>query len=161
MSSSLYANSVLLKLKNCHWFTTKLEYLDHTNTPHKLRNSETHTEKLTDLKHSRPLTELRSFLDMCNVCQRFVEKYFHVTAPPNRLLNNSQSPTRPSLKEDQAIAGHSAFNQLKAFSELFCHKHPTNIGIWEQMNEPVVSAQRRDDPAKTLMLVGSSGHTLL
>lgn len=59
--ATLYAAGVRWKLKKCDWFKTKVEYLRHTITPHRLSTTEMQTKSLKGMKHPRTLTELRSF----------------------------------------------------------------------------------------------------
>lgn len=83
---TLYATGVSLKLENFQWFTTKVEYPDHTITSYRLEITQTHTKKLRDMKHPGMFTDHCSFLGMCYVYRQFVADYFRIATLLGRLF---------------------------------------------------------------------------
>ena len=65
---------VNLKLRKCECFVEKIKYLGHVVRPGTLTQ----------------LTQLRSFLGLCNVYRRFVPHYAKIAHPLNQLLKKGQ-----------------------------------------------------------------------
>lgn len=103
-----------LKLKKCHWLTTKVRYLGHTITLRKLSVTEAHTKKLKNMRHPRTFTEHRSFLGMCSVYCWFVGIYSRIAAPLSRLLKKDLSVTLPPLEKDQVIALKTSIEAIRS-----------------------------------------------
>jgi len=61
-------------------------------------------EALAKVGHPRTKTQLRSFLDMCNVYRRFVANYARIAAPLNHLMTKAHGDTLPAFTEAQSAA---------------------------------------------------------
>lgn len=107
---TLLRNSGLtLRLKNCAFFRQTVEYLGHQITPGKLGVLDATTWALRDARCPNPQTQLKSFLRMCNVYQRFARDFARIAKPSTVLTSN----TLPKLLEPPLQALEEAFETLK------------------------------------------------
>jgi len=88
---------VTLKAKKCQFFQTSVEYLGHIISPGEMRVHNKNLEALAKVGHPRKKTQLRSFLGMCNVYQRFVANYARIAAPLNQLTTKAYGDTLPEF----------------------------------------------------------------
>ncbi len=75
---------VSLKLKKCHLFQSKVDYLGHVVFPGKLSVAKDKTRAVGKASFSKDLTQMRSFLGACNVYRKFVPNMAKLA----RLLND-------------------------------------------------------------------------
>lgn len=61
--------------ENCELFTTSIMYLCHIFNPWKPCINDAHMRSLVQSSHPRTITELRSFLAVCNVYRRFALEF--------------------------------------------------------------------------------------
>lgn len=73
-----------LKLSKCHFFKKEVEYLGHIIRPGTLEVDQARLKSLKKVTVPRTLTQLRSFLGLCNVYRRFVANYAKVAQPLDR-----------------------------------------------------------------------------
>jgi hypothetical protein len=97
-----------LKLKKCHFFQPTVDYLGHVIHPGKLAVAEKNIDSIKKAIYPKTRTELRSFLGMCNVYRRFVDKFAKIASPLSDLLKKGQPEMLVLNKEQQ-----DAFNKLK------------------------------------------------
>jgi len=72
---------VTLNLEKCTWFSDEVEYLGHNVRPGQLH---VHNKNVDALKHAKfptTKTQMKSFLGMCNVYQRFVKDFANERSP--------------------------------------------------------------------------------
>jgi transposase InsO family protein len=105
----LYGAGLSLKLKKCFFFKETVNYLGHVIQPGKLAVATKNTEALKHAKAPTTLTELRSFLGLCNVYRRFVPSFARIAAPLNALLRKGESRSEFAFTELQ----HEAFDSLR------------------------------------------------
>ena len=86
-----------LKLRQCSFFAQSVDYLGHVICPGKIEVASKNTEAVEGFKEPRTQTELRSFLDLCNVYRRFVPNFARTAAPLNALLRKG-CPVEPKRK---------------------------------------------------------------
>ena len=98
-----------LKLKKCKFFEDSVEYLGHIIRPGELQVHPKNFKALSEATTPRTQTELRSFLEMCNVYRRFVYHFAKIAAPLTAMLRKGESHLLPTFAEDQT----TAFNTLK------------------------------------------------
>ena len=91
---------VTLKIKKCHFFQKCVEYLGHMVKPNRLEVDQANVESLRQAKPPTTKTQLRSFLGLCNVYRRFIEKYAMIAHPLNSLLKKGTSNSF-TLDEEQ------------------------------------------------------------
>ena len=89
---TLRRSGISLKLRKCEWCTDTVKYLGHVIKPGRLTMNEAHTKSLRDVQHPTTLTELRSFLGLCNVYRRFVPNFARIAGPLNALLKKGIMP---------------------------------------------------------------------
>jgi len=105
----LRAAGVTLKLLKCRFFRTTVEYLGHVITPGRLGVLQAHTKALREAVFSTTLTQVRSFIGMCNVFRRFVPNLARVATPHTDLLGSTAPVTVPPPTPKQLFA----FEELK------------------------------------------------
>jgi hypothetical protein len=81
-----------LKLIKCHFFKEAVDYLGHVIRPGKLAVAEKNTAALRNAPVPKKRPELRSFLGLCNVYRRFVQRFAAVADPVTSLLGKGMSP---------------------------------------------------------------------
>lgn len=81
---------VTLRLKKCTFYTEKINYLGHVVKPGKLEIASHIADAIHDLKTPQTLTDLRSFLGICNVFRRFVPNFPIIAAPLSKKLMKNQ-----------------------------------------------------------------------
>lgn len=79
--SCLAAAGVTLKIKKCSFFTQEVEYLGHIIKPGRLEIDRAHTESLRQAQPPTEKSSLQSFLGLCNVYRRFIDKFSKLAGP--------------------------------------------------------------------------------
>ena len=103
---------ISLKLKKCEWFTKSVKYLGHIITPGHLSINAAHTESFRELRHPRTISELRSFLGLCNVYRRFIPNFSHIAAPLNALLKKGMPTNLEPFGDSESAAFDSLINAV-------------------------------------------------
>ena len=100
-----------LNLKKCAFFTNHIKYLGHVVRPGTIEVYKAATRCLDGLRPPRTITELRSFLGVCNVYRRSIRRLANIASPLNELLegNPPKNSPIPELDERQI----RSFEQLK------------------------------------------------
>lgn len=75
------------KLKKCSFFSTTVDYLGHIITPKKLHVATKTTEAIKASQYPTTVSELPSFLGLCNIYRRFVQKFARLASPLNKNLD--------------------------------------------------------------------------
>lgn len=96
-----------LKMNKCTLFSNKVEYIGHVILPGKLEVDRAHTASLKQAKPPTTKSELRSFLGLCNIYQRFILDFTGISHPLNQFLHKG-TPEKFKLSD----------GQLKSFSTL-------------------------------------------
>lgn len=94
---------MILTTKKCEFFTDKVEYLGHIIRSRKFKIDNAHT---ASLKYALPPTnesELRYFLELCNVYRRFVDNFVQKAVLLHILLQKI-TPENFTLKGEQTQA---------------------------------------------------------
>ena len=102
--SALYEANITLKIKKCVFFSNMVNYLGHIIRPGQLEIDNAHTAALREAQHPRTVTELRSFLGLCNVYRRFVQGYTDIAAPLQELLKKGVPKDLPEFTAEQEEA---------------------------------------------------------
>jgi Reverse transcriptase (RNA-dependent DNA polymerase) len=89
----LRSAGAFLKLRKCHFFQTKVNYLGHAICPGRLAVAQKSIDTVEKAIYPTKRTELRSFLGMCNVYIRFVEAFAKIAAPLTDFLKKGQPET--------------------------------------------------------------------
>lgn len=63
---------VTKKLQKCHFFNRNIDYFGHLIAPGKWQVTQKTTKAVEALQYPTSISELRSFLGLCNVYKRFV-----------------------------------------------------------------------------------------
>lgn len=71
-------------------------------------------KSLKEPKHPRTQTELRSFLGMCNVYQRFVPNFAEISTRLNKLLTKGQAVNLETFGNAEASAFTDLVNAVKS-----------------------------------------------
>jgi hypothetical protein len=106
--SLLKQAGVSLKLKKCHFFQSSVDYLGHIIYPGKLAVANKNIESIRKAIFPTTRTQLRSFLGMCNVYRRFVDKFAKIAGPLSDMLKKGEAEIF-TLNEKQ----QEAFNKLR------------------------------------------------
>lgn len=69
-----------IKLKKCHFFSELTKYLGQVVVPGKLRVDRKTTEAVAALRSLTTVSQIRSFLGLCNVYRRFVPGFAKIAA---------------------------------------------------------------------------------
>jgi len=96
-------------LEKCTWFSDEVEYLGHIVRPGQLH---VHNKNVDALKHSKfptTMTQLKSFLGMCNVYRRFVKDCAKRAKPLNALTRAEIPPDLPP----PTVVAIAAFEDLR------------------------------------------------
>ena len=80
-----------LKLKKCFFFCDKIDYLGHVISPGKLEVASKTTEAIKGLSYPTDVSQMRSFLGLCNDYRRFVPNFTRLAKPLNRKLKKDRS----------------------------------------------------------------------
>lgn len=83
--------------------------MGHVISPGKIEVVSNTTESVEGLKKPSTVTELRSFLGLCNVFRRFVRILAGIASPSTKKLRKDAPTTFDKLEED----GKKEFNSLK------------------------------------------------
>ena len=98
---------VSLKLKKCHFFTDTVNYLGHIIRPGLLSVDQSRVAALKHAQNPRTQSELRSFLGLCNVYRRFVQRYSYLAAPLNQFLKEgNRRNSSPSVRQRHLPSNH-------------------------------------------------------
>ena len=107
--SALCGAGVSHEAKKCHLFQEEVEYLGHIVGRGQLQMQDKNIRGLKEASPPRCKKDLRSFLGMCNACQRFFKDYAQV-ARPLAAMTGSKRPDRSGTLSDEALG---AFEELK------------------------------------------------
>lgn len=99
--SMLSVAGITLKLRKCNFFDTEIAYLGHTIRPGRLEINNKNTDALRNAQPPTNLTELRSFLGMCNVYRRFVPGFARVAAPLSRKTRKGEPTEWETLTDEE------------------------------------------------------------
>ena len=81
-----------------------MDYIGHVIRPGPLGVATKNTEAVKRFKEPTAQTELRSFLGLCNVYQRFVPNFARTSAPLNAFLKKGCTTELPPFNEEQSAA---------------------------------------------------------
>ena len=98
-----------LKLHKCQFFRDTVDYLGHVVRPGKLEVAQRGKEAVQKSLPPRDISELRSFLGLCNVYRRFVPNFSRVATPLNKKMKKDMPTKWGDLTDDET----KAFNELK------------------------------------------------
>ena len=97
----LRAAGVSLKISKCAFFDEEVEYLGHVVKPGRLEMQSRNTDAIRRARPPTNITELRSFLGMCNVYRRFVPNFARVAAPLTRLTGKGMPQEFETLTDEE------------------------------------------------------------
>ena len=97
---------LLCKLSKCEFFQTEVKYLGLIFSAQGIAVDQEKVSGIVKMQHPTNLTELRSFLGMCNFYRKFVKDYSTIATPMTRL-------THKDVGWDFDEACNQAFNALK------------------------------------------------
>ncbi|CAN8073109.1 unnamed protein product [Agarophyton chilense] len=103
---------VTLTLRKCAFFQASLDYLDQVVFPGKLKVATLTTNAILQAKPPRTHKELRSFVGLCNVYQRFVQVFSKISAPLNAMLKKGTPSEFEALTDYQYEAFQTVKDQL-------------------------------------------------
>lgn len=95
---------VTLKADKCHLFEAEVEYLGHVSSPGELRVNKNNMKALRQARQPNTQTELKSFLEMCNVYGRFHKDYALVARPLTQLTSVKLPAQLPAFYEKQTAS---------------------------------------------------------
>lgn len=95
---------VTSKLEKCSFFTDTINYLGHVIRPRRLMIDADTADAIKKLKEPRIITELCSFLGLCNVFQRFFPSFARKVAPLNHKLHKYQPKKFVPLNKEELTA---------------------------------------------------------
>lgn len=105
----MHGAGLTLKLRKCAFFQDTVDYLGHVVSPGKLAVARRGIEAVKKCLPPRDITELRSFLGLCNVYRRFVANFSRIAAPLNQKMKKGM-PTKWGDLTDKEM---EAFQTLK------------------------------------------------
>lgn len=79
-----------IKLKKCHFFRDSIEYLRHVIAPGKRMGARKTTEAIAALHYPTTVSQMGSFLRLCDVYILFVLRFAKIAAPLNQRLKNGE-----------------------------------------------------------------------
>lgn len=88
VSTLLGEAGVTLKASKCHLFSNAVEYLGHVMRSGRISVNDKNLKAIRKARFPRAQTQLRSFLGMCNVYQRFTKGYAKNSKPLNSLASS-------------------------------------------------------------------------
>ena len=100
-----------LNLKKCSFFTKYIKHLGHIVRPGTIEVDKASTCCLEGLRSPKTISELRSFLRVCNIYRRFIRCLTDIATPLNELLegNPRKNFPIPELNDRQ----FRSFGELK------------------------------------------------
>ena len=101
---------VSLKLAKCKFFQDRVEYLGHVISPGKLAVADKYADALRECEFPKSLTQIRSFLEACNVYRRFVRDFAKVARPLTEMTRKDATPDYEKPTPEQV----DAFETLRA-----------------------------------------------
>ena len=107
--SLLQKHGLSLKLRKSFFFQSSVDYLGHVVRPGKLQVASKTVDAVQKMHRPTNLTELRSFLGLCNVYRRFVPNFSRIASPLTAKLEKGKDATFPTLTEEE----ENAFLTLK------------------------------------------------
>ena len=96
----LQTAGVSLRLDKCTFFTKSINYLGHVVRPGKLAAAMDTCKAVEGFPEPRTITDVRSFLGLCNVFRRFVKDFARIAAPLNAMLKKDRPATFDDLTDD-------------------------------------------------------------
>ncbi len=105
----LRRDGLSLNLRKCHFFKTSVDYLGLLIRPGKPEDANKNAETVAMRPHPDTVTQLRSFLGMCNEYRRFVPDFLRSAGSLNFLLQKGQPIVLKPFSEEQ----RAAFDLLK------------------------------------------------
>jgi len=110
--STLRRAGISLKLRKCSFFTRTVKYLGHVIKPGTLEIDSAATRSLKSARAPQNQSEIRSFLGMCNVYRRFIDRFAHVAEPLNALLRAGQPEKIAAWGDREEEAFRSLINSI-------------------------------------------------
>ena len=101
--------SMSLQLRKCFFLQNRVEYLGHIASPGKLSVARKICDAVLHMEPPTTFTELKSFLGLCNVYRRFVEKFAHNASPLTKKRPVTDRPEFEPLNDVEL----EAFEPLK------------------------------------------------
>jgi len=104
VSTRLREAGVTLNLEKCTWLSDEVEYLGHIVRPGQLHF---HNKNVDALKHAsfpKTKTQLKSFLEMCNVHRSFVKDFAKRAKPLNAMTRAETPPDVPKPTDAVFVA---------------------------------------------------------
>lgn len=89
----LYDADVAQNLKKCNFIKNRIDYLCRAIRPGRFQVSTRTIVAICGLQYPTSMTELRSFLGLCNVLHLFLPDFARVTPPFNKKLRKCQLQT--------------------------------------------------------------------
>ncbi len=77
----LKEHNLKLHLDKCYFFHTQVEYMDHMIYPSGLGVQKAKVEVIPHVPQSINISQLRTFMGLCNYYQRFVKGFNNITKP--------------------------------------------------------------------------------
>ena len=96
-----------LKLRKCFFLQQRVEYLGHIVAPGQLQVASKTCQAIKEMPPPRTITELRSFLGLCNVYRRFIKGFGQIAYPLTRKLRLEARDSFPELTEEEMEAYES------------------------------------------------------